>query len=1133
MNTLFGAPMDDIMRAMLVVFLLVTAVVATLALRNRLLVKLGLRNIPRRRAQTVLIIVGLMLSTVIVTSAFGTGDTMSYSIRASSVNTLGPVDETVTNNAGAGNNFTGRGQGSDVFFPASTVSLIQSRLGGSRDVNGVMGAIVQTVPLADLTSGQTKASTILLGSPAAYPSGFGPLVTTTGGRVTLGQLGPHEVYRNQKAADALNAHPGDALRFFVGGRPVPAVLRAVLRDQGLAAGGLVSNGASADPEVLLPLDRLQNLTGQPGNVTVVLISNRGDTLSGAALTAGVTDQVRALLSNPVQVLNAQLVLRAPASRAEVQKLQQSLTISAATKQKLRDLQAQAQLPGQSTRLKSLLSDPAVIAALKTITSHTVAAALSDPLAGISDYTVQTVKQDGLDAADTVGSLFTSIFVVFGLFSVAAGIMLVFLIFVMLAAERRPEMGMARAIGTKRRQLIEQFVFEGYAYDLGAALVGVVVGIVVGLGMVTAMAGLFGTSGFELQRHIEPRSVVVAFCLGALVTFLTVVVSSWRISRLNIVTAVRDIPEERRGDGGVAGAFGRPLDDLRLAGRRLRRLRVFGALAALLAAIWHAISALRVFVIRGPLLLVLGVLMLASGLSSKQDFPFTLGCSLFIVGLAMLVRWLLLRLHVQQRICDRLGYSLAGVGLVLHWLMPFDVYRALGVPELQGGMEMFFLSGLMLVLGAVWAVMFNIDLLLGALLAIVGRVGRLAPILKMAVTYPMQNKMRTGLTVAMFSLVIFTLMVMSVLLTSVFVPLNLNRDAGGYQAYGTVSTLNPIRDLSAQIQANPSLRARLSAVGGIGLIPVGLRQPGQSDQSWQDYRANIFDDAYLASTRFTLHARATGYSSDQQVWQTLRTQPGYAVVDSALVPFKNNYSFGATRSFQINGFHYEDTSFAPTRIEVRDARTGAVIPLTVIGVLDQYAGFLGGLTAGVYTGASSLAAVQDAPAPPYSYVFRVAPGQDVHQTALALGKAFLANGLDMHETAAVYNDARSASLAVDNLLEGFMALGLIATRSVVERRQQIGMLRAIGFRRAMVLRTCLLESSVVSVLGTLLGVVLGLALARNLVDSLSQSSPGMQLDIPWAQVGIIVLIAYVATLLTTYLPAWQASRVYPAQALRYE
>jgi putative ABC transport system permease protein len=84
--------------------------------------------------------------------------------------------------------------------------------------------------------------------------------------------------------------------------------------------------------------------------------------------------------------------------------------------------------------------------------------------------VQEVKRIYVFGAELLGSLFTTMFIGFGSFSIAAALLLIFLIFVMLAAERKQEMGMARAVGTRRRHLVQMFVFEGTAYDLVAAAV---------------------------------------------------------------------------------------------------------------------------------------------------------------------------------------------------------------------------------------------------------------------------------------------------------------------------------------------------------------------------------------------------------------------------------------------------------------------------------------------------------------------------------------------------------------------------------------------------------------------------------------------------------------------------------------
>ncbi len=669
----------------------------------------------------------------------------------------------------------------------------------------------------------------------------------------------------------------------------------------------------------------------------------------------------------------------------------------------------------------------------------------------------------------------------------------------------------------------------------SSVVGIVLGVGVGLGMVSIIAALVGSVGFTLQPHIAPRSVVVAFCLGAVLTFLTVAFSAWRVSRLSIVAAIRDLPDTVHADGGIGAAFGRPWADLRRAGRRLRAGHPLGALAATLAAPWHLVTAFRVFISHGPLLLVAGGLLVALGIQGKQFALFNLGLSLLAIGVALLVRWLLAGLGALARVRDRLTYSLAGLALIILWLLPADALHA----GLHSGMETFFLAGVLLVLGGVWTVMYNSDLLLGGLVATLGRRGALAPVLKTAVMYPLQNRVRTGLTLSMFSLVIFTLIVMSIL-TGSFIGqgFNLNRDSGGYQVYGSVSPLNPIRDITARIAATPSLRGRVGAAGGVTELPAALRQPGQKDQAWQSSSISVADDAYLASTRYTLRLRAPGYTSSAQVWQALRTHPGAAVVGAGIVNAPGGV--GPSSAFQIKGVSYGGARFAPVRIMLRDARTGAVIPLTVIGVLDQSS--LSGFGSGVYTGQSTLTAAHDAPAVPTTYYFRVTPGRDVHKTALALGSAFLSNGLDVTEVQSVYATQTGVSSGITTLLQGFTALGLIvgiaalgviATRSVVERRQQIRVLRAIGYKRRMVQASFLLESSFVSIAGTVLGVALGLLLAGQIEASITKTDPSMRAIVPWARIGGIVLLAYLASLLTTYLPARQAARVAPAEALRYE
>ena len=135
--------------------------------------------------------------------------------------------------------------------------------------------------------------------------------------------------------------------------------------------------------------------------------------------------------------------------------------------------------------------------------------------------------------------------------------------------------------------------------------------------------------------------------------------------------------------------------------------------------------------------------------------------------------------------------------------------------------------------------------------------------------------------------------------------------------------------------------------------------------------------------------------------------------------------------------------------MRDPQTGRRVTLTVIGVLSDSTP---NLMAGIWTSQATLASVLGDRVLPTRHLFSLRPGVDASATATRLESAFLANGMQADSVRKLLNDAVGSSLTFNRLIMGFMALGLIVgvaalgvitARAVVERRQQIGVLRAIG------------------------------------------------------------------------------------------
>ncbi|HZD12495.1 MAG TPA: FtsX-like permease family protein, partial [Candidatus Binatus sp.] len=131
------------------------------------------------------------------------------------------------------------------------------------------------------------------------------------------------------------------------------------------------------------------------------------------------------------------------------------------------------------------------------------------------------KKAAVDSATEGARNLESFFVVLSTFAIIAGIVLIVNIFVMLAEERKSEMGMGRAVGMRRGQLTKLFLFEGSLYAAGGAFVGVFVGIAIAYGILysfgTIISGVFPVNLGQVLNSFTftPQSLFTAFTEGLL------------------------------------------------------------------------------------------------------------------------------------------------------------------------------------------------------------------------------------------------------------------------------------------------------------------------------------------------------------------------------------------------------------------------------------------------------------------------------------------------------------------------------------------------------------------------------------------------------------------------------------------
>jgi putative ABC transport system permease protein len=713
-------------------------------------------------------------------------------------------------------------------------------------------------------------------------------------------------------------------------------------------------------------------------------------------------------------------------------------------------------------------------------SDAIAGRIGELLAGAPPgASVEKPKAQVLRQAEQTGAVLGSVFLFISSFSIIAGILLLVNVFVMLAEERKSEIGMLRAIGLRRARLVGALVVEGSAYGVVAAVLGVGTGIAVARGVVVVAARVFRSYGSgsgltHMEFAFRPTSLVNGAAMGFLIAFVTVAVASARISRTNVIAAIRDLP--------AAG--------VRAMRRRTRVLCALGVVFFGAAAVPAVADS------TGPMTYALPALSL-------------------VCAVPLLAR----------RLPKRAVYNGSAL-LVLLWALFANMVR----PDVFDNptTTTYTILGSMLAFAAVVLISENQRLVLWPFHRLVERPSEAGLAARLAVAYPTAKRFRTGATLAMYALVIFTL----VLLTEI----NGIMRAGISSAVRDSAGRYTVRADFAVPPADGDLARAVRATGGdvTAVTPVRVVTATSDDPGgrWTTPLpiAAVGVTPTLAADSLPLDSRMPAYADDAAVWRAVATDPALVVVD---------LFFGATGGPAGQAFGPGAT------LTITDPRTGKAVPRTVAGLMKTGQAFWGMAPSFTYPVLMADSAVRTqfgaSAAVPSAAFLALRGGVDPQAYTARLQASLIASGVSATDLEHTVRQNFAANESFFQLMQGFLALGLLVgitglgvvmVRAVRERRRTIGVLRALGFRARTVRRSFLAESALIAAEGIGSGAVLAVVTSWLLFNN-SAAFRGLESTFPiaWLQIGGVVVATFGASMLATLGPANRAARIKPALALR--
>jgi len=689
--------------------------------------------------------------------------------------------------------------------------------------------------------------------------------------------------------------------------------------------------------------------------------------------------------------------------------------------------------------------------------------------------------------------FETILYFFGSFVVLSGIILIVNIGLMNVEERKRTIGVLRAIGMEKKQIISHFMFESIILGIIAAFIGAAFGIIIGYFLTWYLAYLFRSGFEELENFkvhllISPRIIWSSIFMGLFIAIIASIYPAIKASRVDVVETLKGFEKPQKKKAG-------------------KKTAIFGFILTL-----TGLSLLSI---------------------QRSGIPLLTASVLTFVGIGLIA---------SKYIPKKIAYDFIAISLIL-------ISTFLLLEQLEDASNIFLIITTFTLIGAgILLIGINLNILTDGINKIFMRSKRLRSIGLMATKYVSGQKTRSALTFSIFAIILSMSIGLAIFGGSLSHGFDKYAEevSAGSDIYA--SSIIPITNTTVIAMQNIKTDDGKGEI--IHIEPFAATQFGEDNSVLYTSNNPIKENTYETAI-YSVSSNLTKFTFSEQNWRKIDNEvlKLYGVENPwQLLTINAKDSEGRPYMVLNHWIQFDGEGTVGDSIWLK-LENGTLKEFIVVAehqglpLAIPFAVFISSkqpvlATANQVRNNMSSAFLIQTNAKQLNSKINFDLAEEIEEYGNKENPQRFFYGIEAITTWEIYEIILQFfsrfiifinSFIFIGFFIGILGLLIVALRSVSERRREIGMMRSIGFQQKQVVRAVLLEILIVSMLGLTIGLINGIIFTYAVFTVYIEE---FQYTIPWLDVLVYVALTLLFSFLAAWYPGKKVAKIHPSEALRY-